>query len=603
MENLEKQESNQPHKATAWDSLRNIPFAGAIQNKYEQSQRPIREEIKQALSSGEKHRYEVESQISEHSLDLSGLDRSALGRAKQLVATSSLWRHINPRGYEKALGIRQAEAAKVALDEYEIEQEKAAEMQRLQKEAEKARKEAERKQQLVAYEAERARTRQEREDNEFIGAANTLKNDHRERFIGAKVQELTERAFNEKLTSIEEIAAHAEAGEGASVETLEYDGREIPVYHVNQLPIKFLQTTINYKEANRGTPFGKHGIGFKSMENLVENPSFWENDISVMKDFENKSNDERLANTISASYVDEEYSDYGAVDFSVSGEELPISYAFTRIQPDSLVYARGADVASGQSMGDRQPKSSDFASVDPDKFIIDSRNGYNELVLRRYDLTTGKLLYRPDFIRTKNGQISEGMLKHAAYFNIPIVDINQNELNQVREAHLIDELSHLDENSSYEDIARGAQLIYKHNSALMQYNYGDEIDKNSQLYAHHYGQVHPEMMRVLELDHAKMLDYAEAQIHSAIESLRKGEKRHDTLDDSLTIDSAEQYQDQTARLTFEVGKGSSFGRREITIKDGANTPAEKRLGGNTYDSSAYNRFKPLLEDLRQAQNS
>lgn len=599
MEKLKKHEQNQEQTSFSWDSLKDIPFAGAIRNKYEQGQHQIVEQVKRELSTKERSYFDVEREISRYSQELHKLNDSGFGRAKQLVATSSLWKHINPKGYEKALNIRKAEAAKAVFDEYmehKAEQDAIAEDMRLQAEKEKTERER--------WRVEReAQIKKEQEDNEFIKVADAMKERHHERIVGTKIQELAERAFNAKLTSIEEIAAYAEAEEGASAETLDYEGQEITVYHINRVPIKFLQTTINYKASNRGTAFD---IGFNSMESLVDNPSFWDNDASVTTGFESKDSNERLANRISMSYVDEEYSSYGAVDF-IRGGELPISYAFTHIQPDSLITIQGRDAHSSQNMGEHQPLDQDFSSIDPDNFIINSNNEYNELVMRRYDPSTGKLLYRPDFIRTRNGQISEAMLRHAAYFNIPIVDINQDELDRTREAHLIDELTDVNENSSYDDIAKSARLIYKHTSIEMAHKYGEELGKDNPIRQLQFKSLHPELARVLELEHIKALDYAETQIRSAIESLQKGEERHDELENDLEIVSTEESADHTARLVFTIKRRRPGGRESdyqtFTIIDGVNMPIEKRQADIAYDSKAYNRFKPLLETFLHEQNA
>jgi hypothetical protein len=118
--------------------------------------------------------------------------------------------------------------------------------------------------------------------------------------------------------------------------------------------------------------------------------------------------------TISCSYYT---SSERNIDNYIPGE---LVYGFENVGADSVIQAYNGDGMTGNMIGQRETRLSDAGAL---QRLTELTVHYNEVVLRRYDENGNPKL--PNYIVVRNGKISDVSIRHAKYFNIPIVNIDR----------------------------------------------------------------------------------------------------------------------------------------------------------------------------------
>ena len=210
---------------------------------------------------------------------------------------------------------------------------------------------------------------------------------------------------------------------------------EILIYKLSGLPIRFLQHTVDYRLS---PDTDVNSTGFIRSQNLLLNPEYWinqENDIRGEK-----------SNTLSCSYVDSEINIMHGAATSFFG----VAYGFCKIEKNALIGVYKGDGQTANNLGEMSAYDGRYEVESLDELAYKSTSTYNEVFLRRFDTNNQSLM--PDFLITYDGFYSDQMVKHAKFFNIPIIDIERNSyvLKQLEIAK--EKIQTINSMSQYEDI-------------------------------------------------------------------------------------------------------------------------------------------------------
>lgn len=283
------------------------------------------------------------------------------------------------------------------------------------------------------------------DEKTLLDYAKVYRNDAHEAIKNQRTQELTERAFNAALTPVEELEVAALSEEDGITKTeVEYEGKSIPVYNLSGLPFQFFQTTLDYKLDN-GEARGSGILGTDVAKDVFENPAIWARHRSEVEMPEYQVASRRAGNTISLSYVDTE------INLRAGGvkSKFGATYGFERLPGDSILGITNSDGATSNRAGDSRTSVKSYE--DPAKLAEDSRSHYNEVLIRRYDETGEPLL--PNYIVVRNGNITDYTKRHAAYFNIPIVNIEEKTYLERDSKKAMQMFNTISEDTPYETIA------------------------------------------------------------------------------------------------------------------------------------------------------
>lgn len=210
---------------------------------------------------------------------------------------------------------------------------------------------------------------------------------------------------------------------------------EILVYKLSGFPIRFLQHTVDYRLS---PDTDVDSTGFIRSQNLLLDPEYWinqENDIRGEK-----------SNTLSCSYVDSEINIMHGAATSFFG----VAYGFCKIEKNALIGVYKGDGQTANNVGEMAAHDGRYEVESFDELAYKSTSSYNEVFLRRFDTNNQSLM--PDFLITYDGFYSDQMVKHAKFFNIPIIDIERNSyvLKQLEIAK--EKIQTINSMSQYEDI-------------------------------------------------------------------------------------------------------------------------------------------------------
>lgn len=293
-------------------------------------------------------------------------------------------------------------------------------------------------------EAEAREEQAERErkslENAMADARDYFNSHRKERLQNQRAQELLERKLNEQLLTIDKLEEEV-LSENPDVEksSVSYGDSEIPVYTLHGLSVKMLTHTVDYRRLNKPGE-----IGTETYKKVMEDPSVWDTrrDIAEQEEGFGTREGNARGDTISTSYTNSERN----FDSRMSGE---LTYGFSHVDGDSVVYIANGDGGTSNMAGTSEAKI-----TDPDE--IDTLEGaqstsiYNEILLRRY--SENGMPKRPDYIVVENGIITETVLKHAKYFNIPIVNLDTVEYNERLKKRGEEIMESFSEEDSYQDI-------------------------------------------------------------------------------------------------------------------------------------------------------
>ena len=352
-------------------------------------------------------------------------------------------------------------------------------------------------------------------EREFFSKMDQVRAQKNRGYEQERVQELAERAFNQQLTSMEEIEAVANS-DNPDVEKREisYGDQKITVYDLHGYPISFLQHNLSYKIGN--------ALGANTATELQNNPSLWNKKRSEQTRYGGQSLD-AVSNAISTSYVNTDAANSTTV-FIAPGK---LVYGFSHIPADSLLQVSYGDGGTSNAAGDKRHSelwlkmnsaTPDFLDTPPAQGKVD----YNEVQLRRYDEQGNPL--PPDFLITVDGQISDATLRHAAHFGISIANLDREAYRQHSERRFNSIIDSLNEGSDYKAVRRALDEV-----AASPFSGGDNRQDVLGAWgpddkpAEHYAPVAPDKLQKLrDLELKKRIEFIKNQLSDAIAKIESG---------------------------------------------------------------------------------
>jgi len=238
------------------------------------------------------------------------------------------------------------------------------------------------------------------------------------------------------------------------------------------------------------------------------------------------------------------------------------------------------------------------------------KNSYtlgNEILLRRYKENGDPKL--PDYLIIKNGEMSEVILRHAAYFNLPIINIEFKYYKEKEAVSLTSTLESIDENSSYKDIKL---TLDKFNSSFLLSSMGqDETGRGDYMDQHptnvgdnvstEFGQ---KLRSFLKLEFVKRMEFMKNSLREEIDvinSATSSGKRYYAFSNEkiieirkLTLD--EDYVGGDTLHYLEIAIKTELGSNSMRSKiyDGDNPAPGKTLWDGA-NSRYYNELSPLVD--------
>ncbi len=316
---------------------------------------------------------------------------------------------------------REREAMHVALSEYHEEEiarikamEEKEKAEALEKEREKAKREEKEKAEALEKEREKAKREEKALAWDMADARNHLNQNKHSRFEKQRIQEMVERDLNSRLLTVDNLEIEV-LSENPEVQkrSVPFEGVDIPIYDLKGLPFSFLSTTIDHRSSYR---YGPHEKGMETSRKVLEDPSVWtkrRDEAEKAVGFGTNNSDAR-GDTISTSFWSERN-----INSRVFGDLI---YGFENVQADSIISVHEGDGGTSNMAGREETK---LSSPDAIKELATNRAQtlYNEVCLRRY--SENGMPKRPDYIIVENGRITKESLRHAKYFDIPIVNVER----------------------------------------------------------------------------------------------------------------------------------------------------------------------------------
>ena len=327
------------------------------------------------------------------------------------------------------------------------------------------------------------------------------------RFQKQRIQEASERAFNETLTPLEEIEAYAESGDEriSAREVKTENGKKVKVYDLKGFPMRFLTTAIDYKKDN---PLDR--IGWEMSEALQKNPALWDR---KRDEITNGDSD-----CISLSYID---TDINLFRLGNTGERnFRMRYGFDHVLPDSILSITHIDGGTMRNFG--KARDSFLSRSDayiPEELARRSKSEYNEVQIRRFD-EVGRPR-RPDYIVVYDEKEMKTMLRHAEYFGIPILNINVREYEKQEINGIVSEVKGImerGEEASYEEIREVWQRIQSSTAVRGVKNNSDNLET---MVSTMDASANEEIKEFLDYELRKRVERFQDELEKSAESLKR----------------------------------------------------------------------------------
>ena len=340
---------------------------------------------------------------------------------------------------------REHEAIGIALNEYE--KERAAEEEkwwRQFEEEERKRIERERERKM-----EQERREREELERDMSDARGVFEYNKKNRFEQQRVQEIVERDLNERLLKVDDLEEEVLA-DNPEVDKrfMKYRDVKIPVYDLKGVPFSMLTHAVDYRRANDKMGGGAFMIGTATYKNVMDNPAEWNKreDVARNDNGFGTRNANAKGNTISTSYTNS----WRNLDSRMTGRNSDLIYGFSRVEAGSILSVINGDGGTPNFVSrDAEPNYLSIHSLDN----LEGASGtlfYNEILLKRY--SENGVAKRPDFIVVDDGRISEASLRHAKYFGVPIVNIENKIYIEKMRRRGSEILDSLDDGVSYEEL-------------------------------------------------------------------------------------------------------------------------------------------------------
>lgn len=405
---------------------------------------------------------------------------------------------------------REREAIHVALSEYH--EEKAA-RRKVIEEREKA-EALERERRNAEYEAEKARREKEALKGDMATVRDVFDYNKRDRFKKQRIQELVERDLNSHLLTVDDLEMEA-ISENSEVQkrTVRWRKHDIVVYDLKGLPFSLLSTTIDYRSANKPGE-----IGTETFKRVLKNPYIWaerRDKAEKTSGFGTRNSDAR-GDTISTSYWNSERN----IDSHVPGNLI---YGFESVQADSIISVSNGDGNTSNMAGNAVTT---LLSPDAIKQLegADGRMGYNEVLLRRY--TENGIPKKPDYIIVENGRITEESLRSAAFFGIPIINIERSIYAEKAKKKGEELLASISENDTYEEMDEKIAELLSISRYKSAYRTLKGIGRNYDIPR----QINPtplekRCLEISQMEQLKRLDFIKNALEKAIQNIESATEK------------------------------------------------------------------------------
>ena len=357
------------------------------------------------------------------------------------------------------------------------------------------------------------------QDNDFLEAMDEHRREQSVLYRAERAQELTERKFNEIMTTPDKLELAIMTGEdGISAQEIDYQGKKIKVYDLEGYPVRFLQHVVDYKREG--------SVGSDKSNEIIQDPSKW-----IMNEEGMTKSATWASDNISNSYIDSDINlERNRGCHSVKG----VTYGFSQIPGGALIKLRNGDGSTARNEASIT-KGQINNYIDPTAFA-DRRNApgiYNEVVVKRYN-ENGEAI-RPDYMilhdrgpyDKRYDQLTEYTLRHAAFFGIPIVRIHDRVYKERALKKMANNIERLNENDPYLEISSVLQSAITSNMlhtdlCLMQEYFKNEAHYDMPRNMHvDYTDELPNNMGeklryfVTEIEPTKRLDYIEKSLPTA----------------------------------------------------------------------------------------
>jgi len=584
---------NETEQPETIDQKSSLTWMKKISENYNKQERPRIDKIKAGLSYYKMMNEARRKQIS---------TRPGLFKQATRFVMDKLG--IKTSGSEER---RNREAMHVALIEYHEEEllrqkewEEKQKIEAAQQKEQEARKVAQEK-------IEKAQREQEELEREMRTARDIAEQNKRNRFEKQRIQEIVEQDLNSRLLKVEDLETEAFSNNPEiQKHEMVFEGSEIPVYDLKGLPFAILSHTVDYR--NIDNPLDE--IGQNTYREVMKNPGVWNErqDKAMEASGFGTRNENARGDTISTSFRDSEKN----IDSYVFGELI---YGFEQVSADSIISISNGDGGTSNMAGRSETNLSDPNILDQ----ITGVNGtsiYNEVLLRRY--SENGIPKSPDYIIT-NGTISETALKHAKFFNIPIINIDRVAYEKKIEKHGEELLDSINEKNNYLELNQKLEELLSMSKYKNRYRSLDSIGRKFDIPTLPYGATALEerLFEVSKLEQQKRLDFIEGILENYISEIERATRENKLAPEPDQIKNLNIVVSDVGRqLRSTENSDTHDGFRSVagncnnieisfTMKDGSRT-----LKTNIYDGEnifeldqAIKSGRVSTEDLEQADSS
>lgn len=493
---------NETEQPETTDQKSYLTWMKKISENYDKQERPRIDKIKAGLSDYKMMNEARRKQVS---------TRPGLFKQATRFVMDKLG--IKTSGSEER---RNREAMHIALIEYH-EEELLRKKEWEEKQKIEAAQQKEREARKAAQERiEKAQKEQEELEREMRTARDIAEQNKRNRFEKQRIQEIIEQDLNSRLLKVEDLETEAFSNNPEiQKHEMVFEGSEIPVYDLKGLPFAILSHTVDYR--NVDNPLDE--IGQNTYREVMKNPGVWNErqDKAMEASGFGTRNENARGDTISTSFRDSEKN----IDSYVPGELI---YGFEQVSADSIISISNGDGGTSNMAGRSETNLSDPNILDQ----ITGVNGtsiYNEVLLRRY--SENGVPKSPDYIIT-NGTVSETALKHAKFFNIPIINIDRTAYEKKIEKHGEELLDSINEKNDYLELNQKLEELLSMSKYKNRYRSLDSIGRKFDIPTLSYGATALEerLFEVSKLEQQKRLNFIEGILENYISKIEQATREN-----------------------------------------------------------------------------
>lgn len=422
---------------------------------------------------------------------------------------------------------RNREAMHVALVEYheekllrEKEWEENIKIEEAQKREREAIKAVQNRIKKAQEEKQKAQEEQKALERDMQGARSGIEGEKLRILKAQRIQEIVEKDLNSRLLKVEDLEAET-FFDNPEIQKhkMIFEGSEIPVYDLKGLPFTLLSHTVDHRNYhNTGMSNISNEIGQETYLKVMKDPGVWaeRQDKAMEASGYGTKNKNARGNTISASFWNSETN----INSHVYGKLI---YGFEQVSADSIINIFHKDGSTNNMYG-----REDVGLSNPN--ILDEisrphgQSNINEVLLRRY--SENGIPKSPDYIITE-GTVSEIALKHANFFNIPIININKTIYEEKMKARGEELINSIDENDTYLELSQKLEELLSMNEFTGKYSFLNTIAPNNiPTLPSNADELEKRLFEVSKLEQQKRLDFIEDLLENYISDIEQATREN-----------------------------------------------------------------------------